>query len=133
MWDGVNRRNFPRAEYPCLITVRKNTAPVQAVLTHTEDLSINGVRVLIREKIELQSEVDLEIDLKDTLATVLSKGIVKWVQEIPPHKENTSVHHDTGIEFIGLKAEDESRIKAIIDHLLSAENNTKNNKKEKSS
>lgn len=124
MWDGVNRRNFARVEYPCLITVRKNTTPIQAVLTHTEDLSINGVRVLIREKIELRSEIDLEIDLKDTLATVLSKGVIKWVQEIPPQKENAVAHYDTGIEFIGLKAENKSRIKVIIDHLLSKENNT---------
>jgi len=126
MWDGVNRRKFARAEYPCLITVRKNTTPIQAVLTHTEDISIHGVRVLIREKIDPKSEVDLELDLKDTLATVLSKGTIKWIHEVASEEAGKSMHYDTGIEFMGLNNEDQERIKNIVQHLLEKQN--KNNK-----
>ncbi len=52
MWDGTERREFLRAEYPCLITVRKNTPPTEAILTHTDNISVGCVRVIIIEKIE---------------------------------------------------------------------------------
>ena len=146
MWDGVDRRRFPRAEYPCLITVRKNTPPVQAVLTHTENISVTGVRVIITKKIEVMTEVDLEIDLKDTLKNVISKGtiawvkevaqerkgkppgkgtninvlkgVVAWVKEIPPTQKGKPPRYDTGIQFTVLKAEDRRRIENIVNHLL---------------
>ena len=118
MWDGVDRRIFPRAEYPCLITVRKNTPPTQAILTHTDNISIGGVRVVIAKKIEVMTEVDLEIDLKDTLPTVISKGTVAWVKMIPPREGGKLPRYDTGIRFIGLKDKTRRRIHGIVERIL---------------
>lgn len=118
MWDGVDRRKFVRAEYPCLITVRKNTPPPQSVLTHTEDIGVGGVRVIIRKQIEIMREVDLELDLKDTMPTVLSKGVIAWAKEIPLARKGESLHYDIGIRFLALKNEDRRRIETIVEHLL---------------
>lgn len=118
MWDGVDRRRFPRAEYPCLITVHKNTAPAQAVLTHTENISVTGVRVIITKKIEVMTEVDLEIDLKDTLATITSRGIIRWVKQVPSGRKERLPHYDIGIQFITLRDEYRRRIQNIVNHLL---------------
>jgi len=118
MWDGVDRRHFPRAEYPCLITVRKNTLPKQAILTHTENISVGGVRVIIWERIEMMTEVDLEIDLKDTLPIILSKGTINWVEKIPSGEKGKPAHYDTGIQFIGLKDDYRGRVRNIVGHLL---------------
>ena len=119
MWDGVNRRRFTRAEYPCLITLRKNTVPAQALLTHTEDISVLGVRVIIKQKIEIATEVALEIDLKDTLPTVFSKGKIKWVEELASKEKEKPLRYNTGIEFITLKDEDKERIQDIIKYISS--------------
>ena len=119
MWDGVDRRRFRRAEYPCLITLRKNTVPAQALLTHTEDISVLGVRVIIRQKIEIMTEVDLEIDLKDTLPIVFSRGKVRWVGELASKEKEKPLRYDTGIEFIAIKDQDKERIQNIIKYIWS--------------
>jgi len=119
MWDGVDRRRFRRAEYPCLITLRKNTVPAQSLLTHTEDISVLGVRVIIRQKIEMAAEVDLEIDLKDTLPTVFSRGKIRWVEELAFKQKEKPLRYNTGIEFIAIKDQDKERIQNIIKYIWS--------------
>ncbi len=118
MWDGVDRRIFSRAEYPCLITIRKNTPPTQAILTHTDNISLGGMRVVIAEKLEPMTEVDLEIDLKDTLPTIITKGTIAWVKIIVSSQKNKSPRYDTGIRFLGLKDEYRRRIQAIVERIL---------------
>ncbi len=118
MWDGVDRRIFPRAHYPCLITIRKNFPPPQATLTNTEDISVGGVRIIIGKRIELMTEIDLEIDLKDTLPTIILRGTVSWVKEAPPGRKGKPPRYDTGIKFITLKNEYRRRIQHVVEHLL---------------
>lgn len=118
MWDGVSRRKFPRAEYPCLITVRKNTPPQEAILTHTENISVGGVRVIIAKKIGVLTEVDIEIDLKDTMPTILSKASICWTEELSFGEVGKSPRYDTGIKFLGLKDEDRRRVQRVVETLL---------------
>lgn len=118
MWDGVNRRISLRAEYPCLITVRRDTHSPLSILTHTKDISGGGVRVIIGERIERMTGVDLEIDLMDTLPTISSKGKIQWVEEIPSERKGKSPHYSLGIQFTSLKDKDRQRIKKIVEHLL---------------
>ncbi len=146
MWEGKERRRFPRAEYPCLITVRKETPPAFSILTHTENISVGGVRVVIDREIEISTAVDVEIDLQDTLPNVSSTGKVSWVRqflsdqdgrtssptlktkifratvawikEIPAAQKGKPSHYDTGIQFVTLKDEDRTRIEDIVNRLL---------------
>ncbi|MCQ9208289.1 MAG: PilZ domain-containing protein [Omnitrophica bacterium] len=118
MWDGVDRRRFPRAEYPCLITMRRAAPSEQAILTHTENISVSGVRIISRKKLEVMMEVDLEIDLMDTLPTIAPKGMVMRVEEIPSGREDQSRHYDIGIRFITLPDEARRRVDSIVEHLL---------------
>lgn len=141
MWNGVDRRKFPRAEYPCLITIRKYTPPPISILSHTENISEGGVRVILDHKVETTTEVDLEIDLKDALPNINSrgtirwvkeissksasvagvkkfKGTVSWVEEIPPARKGLPSRFDTGIQFVGLKNEDRGRILELVQNLL---------------
>ena len=114
MWDGIERRQFPRARYPCLITLRKETSPPISILTHTENISVGGVRVIIGRRIKVATEVDLELDLKDALSNVASRGTVSWVKEIPPAEKGKLPRYDTGIQFATLKQEDRQRIATIV-------------------
>ena len=118
MWDGVDRRRFLRAEYPCLIKLSKSALPLEAILTHTENISVGGVRVIIGKKIEVMAEVDLEIDLMDTLPTITSRGTISWVRTAPSKRKGGPVRYDTGIQFIALKNEARRRIQRIVKHLL---------------
>lgn len=117
MWDGVDRRKFARAEYPCLITVRKSAPPPEAILTHTADISVGGVHAVIAKKIEIMTEVNLEIDLKDTLETIVSKGTVSRVKEIAASQPGRPPRYDIAVQFVDLNDEDRRRIQNIVEHL----------------
>lgn len=117
MWDGVDRRKFLRAEYPCLITLRKRTPPPRAFLTHTENISVVGVRLFIKEKVEIMTEIDLELELKDTFPNVTAKGLIKWVKECAALQEGKPKRYELGICFTQLKDEDRRRILNIVAHL----------------
>ena len=119
MWDGTDRRKFVRAEYPCLITLRKGGPHPQAVLSHTEDISLLGARVRIGKKVEVMGEVDLEIDLKDAQAPIALKGTISRVKEIPAAQPGKPPRYDVGIQFIFLKEEDKARVENVIKHLKS--------------
>jgi len=118
MWDGVDRRRFLRAEYPCLIKLSKKAIPIKAILTHTENISVGGVRVIIGKKVEVMAEVDLEIDLMDTLTNISSIGTINWVKTAPSKRKGGPVRYDTGVQFIALKDEARRRIQKIVKHLL---------------
>ncbi|MBN2096899.1 MAG: PilZ domain-containing protein [Candidatus Omnitrophica bacterium] len=123
MWDGVDRRKFPRVDYPCLITVRKNTPPQQAILTHTGDISVVGIRVIINDKIELMSVVDLEIDLKDAQPAIHIHGRVNRIKELSAGGSGKPLRYDTGIQIIDIGEAQRRRIQNVIRHLLKKKDN----------
>ena len=48
-WDGLDRRKFPRISYPCLVVVRKDEDDKEVFLTHTENLGVGGVCVILKK------------------------------------------------------------------------------------
>ena len=114
MWQGVENRRFPRVEYPCWVKLTKKGHPKE-YFTHTENIGCGGVCVVLSKNLGIFQEIDLEIDLKDSLPFLKTRGRIVWAikkEEIKAHKVK---QFDTGIEFINLKAEDKKRIEAIIE------------------
>ena len=68
--------------------------------------------------VEVMTEVDLEIDLMDTLPTVISKGTIRWVKQAISGREGKPPRYDTGIQFLTLKDECRKRIQGIVEHVL---------------
>ena len=65
-WDGLNRRRFPRVIYPCLVVIQSNEGGAKdIILTHTENVGIGGVCLILRQDIKMFTIVDLELDLLD--------------------------------------------------------------------
>ena len=75
MWDGMERRKFPRVQYPCLITLRKETPPSISILTHTENISVGGVRVIIAKKI---NPLKRPILLTTIITSIIVIGLFIW-------------------------------------------------------
>ncbi|MBL7085303.1 MAG: PilZ domain-containing protein [Candidatus Omnitrophica bacterium] len=116
MRDGADRRRFARTKYPCLIKLHKKNKPaLWGILTHTDNISPVGVRVILRKKIKVTTEVDLKIDLMDTKSALTSKGKVTWVKEILPAQKGQPLRYDTGINFIHIKGGDGQRIQDIVE------------------
>jgi Tfp pilus assembly protein PilZ len=113
-WDGLNRRKFPRVKCPCLVTLRN---PDDALLTHTENLGVGGVGVIIKKNIKMFTMVDLEIDLMDFQDHIKCQGKVVWSIRRREHEKTKPLFYDIGIEFVDLDPKEIRRLEHIIQHL----------------
>lgn len=114
-WDGAEKRNFVRADFPCKIVIytpRKHT-----LVSHTEDIGAGGVRVIIEENLDIASLVGLEISLSD--AQISCKGRIVWVVEKPDSGNNESSSWDTGIEFYEIDEKDKKTIDRFVNTIIS--------------
>jgi len=119
-WEGLDRRKFPRAEYPCRITVKqKDNAEVLAVTT--QNVSCGGICVSMPKNFGLYSTVELELDLLDTQDPIHCDGTIVWCVAGGESTKSQSHVYDTGIEFMELSETDSARIKTVIDQCLHKE------------
>ncbi len=125
MWDGIDRRRFPRAEYPCRLTIWMSGVP-ESVIVRTDNIGIGGIAVTITKELDRFTPVDLDIDLEDQQSHVHCQGRVIWVvKKVDPLHPN-GTRFDTGIEFVALGDEDHQRLQTCIDRLSKRSNQTGN-------
>ena len=124
MWNGINRRKFPRASYKCLITIRKRLT-AKTISTHTENIGAGGICVLIKEDLGLFQGVDLELFLEDKHPQIKCGGTVVWVVKKSEPKQKGSYIYDTGVEFIDVRPEDRDRISEAVEEILKSHSKSK--------
>ncbi len=99
VWDSIDKRRFLRIEFPYTVHIRDGKRGNFS--TYTEDISIGGVRVVIKEKLKISAIVDLEIYL--TRFPMICRGKITWIKE----KQNDFLEDipffDIGIEFCDLR------------------------------
>ena len=118
MWDGIDRRRFPRAHYKCLIRIMKREKS-RPIATYTENIGAGGLCVIVNENLGLFQGVSLELDLEDTAGSrIACTGTVVWVVRKREAGEKPKELYDTGIEFIDIKEEDRKRISVIVDGII---------------
>jgi len=124
MWDGINRRKFPRANYKCLITIKKRLTS-RTISTQTENIGAGGICVIIKDDLGLFQGVDLEIFIEtDNLPPIKCGGTVVWVVKKTTPKKSSYVY-DTGIEFIDIRPEDRDKISEVVEEILKTQRRSK--------
>ncbi|MFP4473517.1 MAG: PilZ domain-containing protein [Candidatus Omnitrophota bacterium] len=118
-WEGMNRRQFPRVNYPCMLTVNIKDHD-QPFLTHTENLGVGGVCVMHSRKFPMFSEVGLEIDLMDFEGHIQCRGKIVWLVRRRAENDDKPLMYDIGIEFIDIKTADRARIEAVVQRMVKA-------------
>jgi len=122
-WDGLNRRKFPRVNYPCLVVINQSDgSPNDVILTHTENIGIGGVCVILKQAVAMFSFVKLELDLMDLGNHIKCKGKVVWSVRRKNEMEKKPSFYDLGIEFVELDIKDQARLEEVVKNLV------KNNK-----
>ena len=116
-WDGLNRRKFPRLRYPCLLTVRENETQ-ETLLTHTENIGLGGVCVILKRNLKIFSEVKLEIDLLDFGDHVCCPGKIVWNVRRRSDIEKKPLFYDIGIEFSSITDSDKKHLQTVVKNLL---------------
>ena len=117
-WDGLNRRRFPRVIYPCLIKLSSKGGGIETILTHTENIGVGGVCVIVKKEMKLFTDVDLEIDLLDTVEHIKTAGKVVWVVRRKSIEAIKPMFYDIGIEFVNLPNGQKSHLQAAIDRAI---------------
>lgn len=120
-WDGMDRRKFPRANYPCLLIIRRDHIAPEALLTHTENIGVGGVSVIIKRELSLFAPVELELDLLDMQPHIKCEGKIVWVVRRKESSQVKPLFFDVGIEFSNLNEKDRQRIEFIVDRLIKLE------------
>ena len=117
MWDGINRRKFPRANYKCLISIKKRLT-AKTISTHTENIGAGGICVLIKEDLGLFQGVDLELYIEEGKPQIKSGGTVVWVVKKSETRPKGGYLYDTGIEFIDMRPEDREKMAEMVEEIL---------------
>ena len=118
-WDGLNRRQFPRILYPCLVKIiAAHGTQSEAFLTHTENIGVGGICVIVKKEIPLFHPVHVEVDLLEDTEHLLSAGRVVWVVRRKGIETHKPYFYDIGIEFDGLPAKDKARLENAISNFI---------------
>lgn len=96
MWDGFNKRKFPRLSLHCEIGILSDDekAPLRAT---TENLGVGGVCVILDKPLERFSICRVKIDPENG-EPLQFEGKIVWIVPTRDPK-NTKKRFDTGIEF----------------------------------
>ena len=119
MWEGINKRKFPRVTFKCL--VRLSGDGREAVFdTFTENIGGGGVCVVIRKEIGLFKTVKIELYLPGEGGPVSCNGEIVWAVKRRLPGSPDIFDYDTGIEFTDISDEDKARVAGIVDDIINA-------------
>lgn len=114
MWQGIDQRRFPRANYKCTVTIRQGdkATPLSAI---TENIGLGGICIMLEKGLDIFSPVDLQLSLEDSKEAMQVHGTIVWVVRRREMRRKPS--YDTGVEFAELSPESKARIEAILDRV----------------
>ena len=115
--NGMDRRRFPRANFPCRLMLNVSGQPL---VTHTENISEGGVRVVADRRVEAYKEADLEIFIGNS-RLIAGKGKIAWVRERQNPLEGQAFMFDVGIVFTQISDEDRQYLRNLVETLLSTD------------
>lgn len=115
MWDGFDKRKFPRMNLHCEIEIRSPEEKSEPIKTVTENVGAGGVAVYVNRSLERFSTCNVRLDFdKQKKDGVQCAGKVVWI--VPTRDEhNRRTRYDVGIEFVGMKSEDLERLRAHVE------------------
>lgn len=112
MWDGFNKRKFPRLNIQCEIDILSEveSSPIR---TGTENIGVGGVCVILDKPLERFSKCRIKMDLKDKKVTCDAK--VVWIVPTRETGKNSKKRFDTGLEFVDLAPESLTALRSFIE------------------
>lgn len=113
MWDGFNKRRFPRINVNCEILVRPEKE--SSLSTVTENLGVGGVCIMLQRPLVRFSACQMRLALDDQLPKIDCRGKVVWIIPTKKGAKETKHSYDIGIEFIDLSEESGSTIRRFIE------------------
>lgn len=110
------RRQFARVTVLCKVTVIFGERLLMFD-SHTENLGVGGMRLILQDNLMVNSELDIELFLPDRQKNLKCKGKVAWSKEMTPRGINPRFF-DIGIEFTKMEDEDKQMLQGTINALM---------------
>ena len=112
LWDGFNKRKFPRLHLTCEVRIQP-VCKQKLFSASTEDVGMGGVSVMLPEPLERFDRCKISLELKDGEPPVQCTGRSVWV--IPSQDRRSSKKNfDTGLEFLDMDEFSRKRLHAFI-------------------
>jgi len=112
----IEKRKFPRADIICKISTVYGERPL-VLESHTENIGEGGIRVILAQKLNVTTTVDLDLFLSKNEARINCKGEVVWANEMRP--QGVTPHlYDTGIKFTEIIEHDKNSIRQLVRSLV---------------
>jgi len=119
MWNGIDKRKFPRAHYKCLIHISTKDK-AETISTRTENIGEGGVCVVLSQDLGLFKGVFVELDLENGVPlNIKCSGTIVWVVKKRNMGDN-KLNYDTGIEFVDLNEDSKSRVTKVVQKAIPA-------------
>ena len=113
MWDGFNKRKFPRINLRCELVIG-NPSAGQVIKTQTENLGAGGLCIILERPLERFSTVSIRLELNSELPWIHCLGRIVWSV---PSREAVSKResYDIGVEFIGLQPAEQDLVRGYVE------------------
>lgn len=113
MWDGFNKRKFPRINLRCELILR-DSPKGEVLRTQTENLGAGGVCVILDRCLQRFSILSLRLEIDSQLPWIETVGKVIWAISSRDAASNKECY-DTGIEFLGLDPGHQDLIRRYVE------------------
>ena len=114
MWQGINQRRFPRANYQCIVKLKSKNSTSE-ISANTENIGMGGICVLLEHPLEIFSTVEVALLLEKKKSPAVFQGTVVWVVQRRQLKKES--RYDTGIEFTEISPEQKAALESILDQM----------------
>ncbi len=114
-----NRRKFPRAIYPCQLTIWLNDGDMEVIMTETNNVGAGGVSIHLHRRLSPGVKVDVKIDFTQASIPFKCRGTIVRCVEVDAHTS------EIGIEFDGLDQVKQSFLQGKISELIDKEEHGK--------
>ena len=119
MFD-TNKRKYPRANYPCQLTIWTANGSNETILANTANIGIGGLCVHLNQRIDLGTKVDIQLNFTNTTTPLKCQGVVVRADQ------GKDKFYNTGIQFEPLSELKHAFLDGKISELIELEKKGKN-------
>ena len=107
------RRQFVRLDASVEVEHQVVKEPA-AQISKSRNIGGGGIRLIIFERLQPNSEIKLKIKLPDNQPPINITGRVAWQEPFSISTEGEREHYDTGVEFTQINPADRARIEKFV-------------------
>ncbi|MBU0570761.1 MAG: PilZ domain-containing protein [Candidatus Omnitrophica bacterium] len=119
LWEGIDKRKFPRINYRCRIRV-SSRGKEEVFETFTENIGVGGICVILRKEFDLFKTANLDLYLSEKEGPISCQGTIVWVIRRKLLNKKDVNEYDVGIEFTDIADKDKVKIAGVVNDVLTA-------------